>query len=81
MIFGVNATKTAVIVAETKGAGKKFTVTAIRSVPFQVRSGTDLTELLKGLTAILGRGGQRTPAAVALLKCSSGRFATIGREG
>lgn len=28
MIFGVNATKSAVVIAETKGAGDKFVLTA-----------------------------------------------------
>ena len=74
MIFGITATKTAVIIAETKGAGDKFAISTIRSIPFQVRSGGDLTELLQRLTTIFDRGGQRVPATVALLKCSSGRF-------
>jgi hypothetical protein len=42
MIFGVNATRSAVVIAETKGAGDKFVITAIRPIPFQVRSGDDL---------------------------------------
>jgi hypothetical protein len=43
MIFGVSVTKSVVIIAETKGAGDKFVITAIRPIPFQVRSGDDLT--------------------------------------
>ena len=74
MIFGINATKTAVIIAETKGAGDTFAITTIRSIPFQVRSGGDLTELLQCLTTVFHRGGRRASATVALLKCSSGRF-------
>lgn len=74
MIFGINATKTEVIIAETKGAGDKFAIQTIRSIPFQVSSGDNLSELLKCLTALFDRGGQRTRATVALLKCSSGRF-------
>ncbi len=49
MIFGVNATKSAVVIAETKGAGDKFVITAIRPVPFQVRTGDDLAELRQRL--------------------------------
>jgi hypothetical protein len=74
MIFGISATKTAVIIAETKGDGDRFVITTIRAIPFQVRSGGDLTELLQCLTTIFGRRGRRVPATVALLKCSSGRF-------
>jgi hypothetical protein len=46
MIFGVNATKSAVVIVETKGAADKFAITAIRPIPFEVRSGDDLGELL-----------------------------------
>ena len=72
MIFGVNATRSAVVIVETKGAGDKFVVTAIRPVPFQVRSGDDLAELLQSLIALFDRKG--AGSVIALLKCSSGRF-------
>jgi hypothetical protein len=52
MIFGVNATRSAVVIAETKGAGDKFVITAIRPIPFQVRSGDDLAELLQSLITL-----------------------------
>jgi hypothetical protein len=74
MIFGVNATKSVVIIAETKGAGDKFVITAIRSIPFQVRSGDDLTELLQSLITIFDGKGKGAGSVIALLKCSSGRF-------
>jgi hypothetical protein len=74
MLFGVNATRSAVIIAETKGAGDKFVVTAIRPVPFQVRSGNDLAELLQSLIALFDRKGKGAGSVIALLKCSSGRF-------
>jgi hypothetical protein len=74
MIFGVNSTKTAVVVAETKGAGDKFVITAIRPIPFQVRTGDDLAELLQNLITILDRKGKGAGSVIALLKCSSGRF-------
>jgi len=54
MIFGVAATKTAVVIAETKGTGDKFAITAIRPVPFEVRAGDNLAELLRCLTIIFG---------------------------
>jgi hypothetical protein len=72
MIFGVNATKSALVIAETKGAGGKFVITAIRPIPFQVRSGDDLAELLQSLIALFDRKG--AGSVIALLKCSSGRF-------
>ena len=74
MIFGVNATRSAVVIVETKGAGGKFVVTAIRPVPFQVRSGDDLAELLQSLIALFDRKGKGAGSVIALLKCSSGRF-------
>ena len=74
MIFGVNATRSAVAIAETRGAGKKFIITAIRPVPFQVRSGDDLTELLQRLITLFNRKGKGAGSVIALLKCSSGRF-------
>src|SRR5450756_302479 len=74
MIFGVNATKSAVVIAETKGAGSKFVITTIRPIPFQVRSGDDLTELLQSLITVFDRKGKGADSVIALLKCSSGRF-------
>ena len=74
MIFGVNATKSAVVIAETKGAGAKFVITTIRPIAFQVRSGEDLAELLQSLITIFDRKGRDTCSIIALLKCSSGRF-------
>src|ERR1022692_4661521 len=74
MIFGVNATRSAVVIAETRGAGDKFVVTAIRPVPFQVRSGDDLAELLQCLITVFDRKGKGVGSVIALLKCSSGRF-------
>jgi hypothetical protein len=74
MTFGVNATKSAVVIAETKGAGDKFVITAIRPIPFQVRSGDDLAELLQSLITIFDRKGKGAGSVIALLKCSSGRF-------
>jgi hypothetical protein len=74
MIFGVNATKSAVVIAETRGEGDKFAVTVIRPVPFEVGSGSDLAELLRCLISIFDRGGRGGGSTIALLKCSSGRF-------
>ena len=74
MIFGVNATRSAVIIAETRGAGDRFVITAIRPIAFQVRSGDDLAELLQSLITIFDRNGKGAGSVIALLKCSSGRF-------
>jgi hypothetical protein len=80
MILGVNATRSAIILAQTRGAGGKFVVTAIRPIAFAVGSGDDLGELLRALLANFGgeRNGKRTGKSagpvIALLKCSSGRF-------
>jgi hypothetical protein len=74
MLFGVNATRSAVVIAETRDVGDKFIVTAIRLVPFQVRSGDDLAELQQRLIALFDRKGRGAGSVIALLKCSSGRF-------
>jgi hypothetical protein len=74
MIIGVSATRSAVVIAETKGTGNKFTITAIKPIPFEVQSGANLAELLRCLTTIFERGGRGARSTIALLKCSSGRF-------
>ena len=74
MILGISTTKSAVIIAETKGAGDKFVITDIRPIPFQVRSGDELAELLQGLITVFDRKGKGASPVIALLKCSSGRF-------
>ena len=74
MIFGVAATKSAVVIAETKGTGGKFAITTIRPIPFEVQSGDDLAELLRCLSTVFGRGARGASLTIALLKYSSGRF-------
>jgi hypothetical protein len=74
MIFGVAATKSAVVIAETKGTGHKFAITTIRPIPFEVQSGDNLAELLRRLTTIFSRASRGGSLTIALLKCSSGRF-------
>jgi len=74
MIFGIAATKSAVVIAETKGTANKFAITAIRSIPFEVQSGDHLAELLRCLTTIFRRGARGASLTIVLLKCSSGRF-------
>lgn len=74
MIFGVSTTKSAVVIAETKGTGDKFAITAIRPIPFEAQSGDNLAELLRSLTTIFDHGDRGASSTIALLKCSSGRF-------
>src|SRR5580692_7035056 len=74
MILGVNATRSAIILAQTRGAGGKFVVTAIRPIAFAVGSGNDLRELQRTLLAFFGGKGKSAGPVIALLKCSSGRF-------
>ena len=74
MIFGVSATKNAVVVAEAAGSGKTFAIKSITSIQFQARSGADLRALLKRLVAIFDRGGKSQRSTIALLASSSGRF-------
>jgi hypothetical protein len=40
MILGITTTKSAIIIAKTKGAGGKFVIKSIRPLPFQVRQVT-----------------------------------------
>jgi ethanolamine utilization protein EutA (predicted chaperonin) len=72
MIFGVSPTRDAVVIAETTGSKDSFEIKSIRSIPFQAKSGDDLTELLQRLVALFGRGGRRS--TIAILGSSSGRF-------
>ncbi len=58
MIFGVTTTKSAVVIAESTGAGARFVLTSIRPVPFQARSGEELIELRKALGTIFDRKGK-----------------------
>jgi hypothetical protein len=74
MIFGVSATKAAVVVARTSGKGDKFSISEIRAIPLRVRSGKDLAELQKSLAGIFARRGRGADAVLALLGSSSGRF-------
>jgi len=74
MILGISTTKSAVVIAETKGAGDKFVITVIKPIPFQVRTGDDLVELLQSLITLFDRKGRGAGSVIALLKCSSGRF-------
>jgi ethanolamine utilization protein EutA (predicted chaperonin) len=74
MIFGVSPTKHAVVIAQTTGSGGRFVIKSIESIPFQARSGDDLTELLRRLVVIFNRGGKGRRSTLALLGSSSGRF-------
>ncbi len=78
MIFGVNATKSTVVVAQTRGAGDRFVVTNLRPIRFEVSGGADLAALLQSLSALFApqnKGkSQGAASVIALLKCSSGRF-------
>lgn len=76
MILGISTTKSAVIIAETRGAGAKFGITAIRPIPFQVGTGADLAKLRQSLLTLFARPGRFAGAVIALLKCSSGRFSS-----
>lgn len=74
MIFGVNATKSAVVVARTKGARAKFVITAINPISFKVHSGDELAELLQTLSLLFDPNDKPAGSVIALLRCSSGRF-------
>jgi hypothetical protein len=69
--FGVSPTRDAVVNAHTTGSGETFAIKSITSIPFQVRSGHDLAELLQRLVIIFGK---RRRSTIALLGSSTGRF-------
>lgn len=73
-MMGISTTKSAVIAAVTRGTPGKFVLTSLRRIPFQVRSGDDLTALLQNLITLFDRHSRRADSTIALLKCSSGRF-------
>jgi len=74
MVFGVSPTKSAVVIARTKGSGETFVIKSITSIQFQVRSGDDLTKLLQRLVGVFERGKTGLAPTIALLGSSSGRF-------
>jgi hypothetical protein len=74
MIFGVSPTRDAVVIAHATGPGETFAIKSITPIPFRVRSGDDLRDLLRRLVVVFGRGGKRRPSTIALLGSSSGRF-------
>src|SRR5450631_3927661 len=74
MIFGVNPTKAAVVIALATGSGQTFVIKSIRSLRFQARSGDGLNELLQRLVVIFDLSGTSRRSTIALLGSSSGRF-------
>lgn len=74
MIFGVSPTKDAVVIVQATGSGETFVIKSINSIPFQARSGDDLTELLRRLVATFDRSAESRRSTIALLGSSSGRF-------
>jgi hypothetical protein len=74
MIFGVSATRDAVVIAQTTGSGETFVIKSIKSILFQTRSGGDLTELLQRLVVVFDRQGKSRRSTIARLGSSSGRF-------
>lgn len=76
MVVGISTTKTAVVLAETKGMARKFAIIALRPISFRVGAGADLAELLHQLSLRFDRYRERAGLVIALLKCSSGRFSS-----
>ena len=74
MIFGVSPTRNAVVIAHTTGSAGTFAIKSITSIPFEARSGDDLTKLLHRLIVIFNNGGKSRHPKIALLGSSSGRF-------
>jgi hypothetical protein len=67
IIFGVNPTKDAIVIARTTGSGEPFVIKTIKSIQFQARSGDDLGELLQlGLHIFKRLFGEEQSRAVAV---------------
>ena len=60
------------VIAQTTGLGETFVIKSIKSIPFQTRSGGDLSELLQRLVVVFA--GKSRRSTIALLGSSSGRF-------
>jgi len=74
MIFGVSATRNAVVIVHTTGSRETFAIKSITSIPFEARSGDDLAALLQRLALIFDRSGHKQRSTLALLGSASGRF-------
>jgi Holliday junction resolvasome RuvABC endonuclease subunit len=74
MIFGVNATKEAIFVAETEGTGQQFSVTDVRRIKFQIEKAGDLADLLQNISTVLDHDSRSSAVSVAILKCSGGQY-------
>jgi hypothetical protein len=72
VIFGVSATRDAVVIAQTTGSGETFVIKSIKSILFQARSGGYLSELLHRLVVVFA--GKSRRSTIVLLGSSSGRF-------
>lgn len=74
MIFGVNATKEAIFVAEAHGAREQFSVTKVRRIQFQIEKANDLADLLQNISTVLDHNPGGDATSVAILKCSGGQY-------
>ena len=74
MIFGVNATKDAIFIAETHVAGQQFSVAKVRRIKFQIGKPSDLADLLQNISTVFDHDSQSSEVAVAILKCSGGQY-------
>lgn len=73
MIFGINATKDAIFVAETQGTGGEFSVTKVRRIKFEIDKASDLADLLQNVSTVLDHP-HASATSVAILKCFGGQF-------
>jgi Holliday junction resolvasome RuvABC endonuclease subunit len=74
MIIGINATKDAIFVAETRNADGQFLVSRVLRVQFEIQQAGDLSDLLQNISTILNRDAGSTVSSVAILRCSGGQF-------
>lgn len=73
MIFGINATKEAIFIAEVDESGEQFIVRKVRRIKFQIEKANDLVDLLQSISTVFDHPDSNT-VSVAVLKCSGGQY-------
>lgn len=73
MIIGINTTKDAIFVAETRIQNDQFEVSKIHRLQFELIKAGDLSHLLQSITTVLSQKAGSPARTIAILKCSGGQ--------
>ena len=74
MLIGINATKEAIYIAETCGAGETFGVEKITKVQFVLNDASDLADLFQTIKTLLAAYRDQQCDTIAILSCCAGRY-------